>query len=77
MNSLNIGHYTVTYVGEDRLYFEHNREGEDGGICFYLENGSIVDYDMAYCIPKFVGEWLKEQGYNVFLDFDGLWEIEY
>lgn len=76
MNSLNIGKYTV-FFGDDRLYFEHNTAGENNSICLYLEDGRIYDYDGAYCIPKRVGKWLKEQGYNVLLDDDGMWDINW
>jgi hypothetical protein len=74
VKKVDIGYYTASFC-EDRLVFEHNTTGEDGGICFYLEDKSIYDYDGAYCIPNRVGQWLKENGYNVFLDFDGMWEI--
>ena len=75
MKEINIGKYTA-YFSEDRIYFEHNKLGEDDAICFYLDQGQIYDYDMSYGIPRQVGEWLHANGYNV-VCYDGEWEYEY
>lgn len=60
------GQYEVHRVGDDRLYFEHVEYGEDRACCVELDDdGKIYDYDMCYTIPKPVGQWLFDNGYNV------------
>lgn len=57
------GNYAV-YVGDDRVYFEHTRLGEDDAICCYLEGRTVYDYDMAFDMCDEVREWLESNGYN-------------
>ena len=60
------GVYEVHRVGDNRLYFEHIRLGEEKATCIELEdNGDIYDYDMCCTIPNPVGQWLLANGYNV------------
>ncbi len=67
MNKLNqyAGMYVV-YGDNEQLYFEHGIHGEDRSCCIYLdEEGNIYDYDMCHTIPTPVGQWLRNNGYNV------------
>jgi hypothetical protein len=52
------------YVGDDRVYFEHKRFGEDDAICCYLQGRRVCDYDMAFGMDDEVREWLDSNGYN-------------
>ena len=56
--------YSV-YVGDDRVYFEHNERGEDDAICVFVMQGNICyDYDMSFCMIPEAREWLDANGYD-------------
>ena len=74
MRELNIGNYTA-YISEDQIYFEHNKYGEDDSCCVYIKHNRIYDYDMCYCIPREVGDFLYKRAYNVYFDGED-WMIE-
>ena len=58
----------VTYIAEDgegkhRGYFEHDDEGEGGGLWFIRK--SLVDYDGVFVLPKGVKEAIVKLGFSV------------
>ena len=58
------GEYDV-YVGDDRVYFEHELYGEDDSLCAYHSGNKVIhDYDMAYCMSDEIRAWLDDNGYN-------------
>lgn len=55
----------VVFVGDNSVYFEHHRLGEDDGICVYHDSDKrVYDYDMAYGMCDAVRQWLDSNGYN-------------
>ena len=57
------GDYSV-YVGDGRVYFEHNEYGEDDALCAYIDDGRVYDYDMAFGMCDEIRAWLDFNGYN-------------
>lgn len=57
------GEYNV-YVGDDRVYFEHEEYGEDDALCAYIDDGRVYDYDMAFGMCDEIRAWLDIAGYN-------------
>ena len=57
------GEYNV-YVGDDRVYFEHDELGDEDSLCAYIENGRVYDYDMAFGMCDEIRAWLEAHNYN-------------
>ena len=58
------GEYNV-YVGDDRVYFEHEEYGDEEALCAYIdEDGRVYDYDMAFDMCDEIRAWLDFSGYS-------------
>lgn len=44
-------------------WFEHGKTGSGGGLWF--DGSELVDYDGVYALPRVVGDWLREKGFDV------------
>jgi hypothetical protein len=76
MKTFDDGHFTVAHrgPGRDRLYengwtmyFEHNRLGDDCGGMICIQDGSVVDYDGVFELPRKVFNILQDE-FNLDMD---------
>ena len=48
-----------------KIYFEHNRLGENCAGGMWFENKTLIDYDGVFDLPKEVLEHMLSQGYDM------------
>lgn len=71
MNTTELKNYTIypTETG-GKLYFEHNRLGDECSGGMWFEGKELVDYDGVFALPKAVVDYLISLGYN--MEYAGL-----
>ena len=48
-----------------RLYFEHNKQGDDyAGCVWFDEDKKVFDYDGCFELPNSVLKMLRDKGFN-------------
>ena len=64
MKTISTKNYTIEFNG-DRVYFEHDRLGEDSAGSIRFELRRLVDYSGTSFIPREVVQVLHSEGYIV------------